>query len=652
MPKKIFHFALIGILSACPLFCAQTGNTEMAEDKQPQIQHKITVTATRIDTPTREVGSSVTVITSQDIDRSRKTTVLEMLQTVPDLILIQNGPMGASASIHIRGGNAEHTLVMMDGVQINDPISPSRSIDLAHLSLDNVEQIEILRAPQSTLYGSDALGGVINIITKRGQGPPSVVLSSQGGSYGTISGSSALSGGTENISYSLGTSFTQTTGFSAASQTYEGNSEKDGYHNITLTGRLGFRLSDNVEFDFSARRTETESDIDNFGGSYGDDPNNLQTYDSIFFKGQTRVLLWNNRWEQRFKIAFVEYDRSYANPADALHPFDSENASYKSSFFNIDWQHNLYFSESNTLTLGINFQQEQGESSYVSESFYGPFESLFPLQKARITGFYLQDLLRLPGQFFLSLGIRLDSHSQFGTSMTYRLAPVYLFEKTGTKIKGSIGTGFKSPSLYQLFAPATFYGPVGNADLEPAKSTGWDAGIEQPFFKGRIRFCATYFCHLYKNLIDFDYAFGYINIAEARSRGLELLLEASPLESLRFSAGYTLQKAIDVVTEEALLRRPRDHFQANLNFLLVEKINLDFSLKILGERDDMEFSRWTSRRVQMPSFTLFNAAASYDVLSHAQIFLRLENILNTEYEMIRGYGTPGFSFYGGFRVIF
>jgi len=651
MKLKILLFFL-ALTFIGPLVGQETTQIREIEKKFSQIQHEITVTATRIDTPTREIASSVTIITREDIVLSQKTTVLEILQDIPGLTLVQNGPAGAAASVHIRGGNAEHTLVMMDGVEINDPISPSRSIDLAHCSLDNVEQIEILRGPQSTLYGSDALSGVINIITKKGDGKPSVDFSARGGSFGTFVGNTAFSGSTEKIFYSLGASYSSSEGFSAASQAYEGNSEKDGQRNMTLSGRLAFRLSDTIDFDFIARRVETQIDIDNFGGAFGDDPNHLQSYDSLFLKGQARLQLWDNRWEQKLSLALIDYDRSYDNPPDSAHPFDSENGSYKSRLYKIDWQHNLFLHESNTLIFGVDIQREQGESIYISDGQWGPYESLFPFRRSDAAGFYLQDQIRIDERFFISLGIRFDSHSQFEDSLTYRIAPAYIIENTGTKIRGTIGTGFKSPSLYQLYAPGTFWGPIGNTDLEPEKSTGWDFGIEQPFIQGRLKLGAVYFSHFYENLIEFDYLFGYINIAEAQSKGMEFLLEAYPLDSVSIHAGYTRQKAIDNGTGGSLLRRPGDHFQAKLSVLPHKRLRMDLSWILIGPRDDMEYIGYSSQRVKMPSFSLVNATVSYDVLADAQIFLRLDNIFNTTYEMIKGFGTPNFSAYAGFKIHF
>jgi len=640
MWTQILAFVLIATFLPFCLIAKQD------ETQKTDLQHEIVVTASRIETPTKEIATSVTVITKQELEQTKKTFAIEALQEVLGLTILQSGAVGSSASVMLRGANSEHTLVMIDGVEVNDPITPSRTYDFSHIRVEGIERIEILRGPQSTLYGSDAMAGVINIITQKGQGKPRFQLSSLGGSYGTFSGTAGLTGSIEKLHYSFWASSLTSQGFSAANAALEGNSEADGYKNLSLSFRTGYKASDNIDLDISARFIDTHSDIDNYGSAFGDDPNNIQKYDSLYLKGLIRGLFLKNRWEQKWTLSYIHSNRETDNPTDEQHMFDADRSHYKSHSIRLDWQNNLFLHKSNTLTLGGEYQQEQGES----ESIWGLSISSFPQNKAQNTGVYIQDQMRFAGVFFLTAGIRHDSHSQSGPSTTYRIAPAFFVRQTNTKLKATYGTGFKSPSLYQLYAPANIWGPIGNKTLMPEETTSWDLGIEQDLWDGKVRLDGTYFSSRFENLIEYDYTQGYINIAKASSKGVEFGFRFAPAENLILSASYSHIVAKDRNTEEALLRRPKDKFTASLNLGFLAKGRLVLSLIHLGARDDLEWIDWISTRVQMDAFTLLNAATSWNILPHIQLYLRLENILNQQYELIRGYGTPAFSAYGGFEI--
>ena len=291
----------------------------------PQVlQHTVVVTATRIETPAREVASSVTVIPGYEIDRSRRPDLIEALRAVPGLAVLQNGGPGEAASVFVRGSKSEHVLVLLDGVEVNDPMNPSRSFDFAHLAAGGIERIEVLRGPQSPLYGSDALGGVINVLTRRGQGRPSLSLTAQGGSEATAAAALEGGGSSGAFDYSFGLSRFSTAGVSAASNAYPGNSEKDGYANTSLSGRAGLKLRGGVEADLIVRAVASSTDTDSFGGPGGDDPNSKQTYRSLFVRGQARALFAGSAWEQKLGISYVGARRENDNPTDAAHPYDSD----------------------------------------------------------------------------------------------------------------------------------------------------------------------------------------------------------------------------------------------------------------------------------------------------------------------------------------
>jgi len=626
-----------------------------AEDKKdqtppPPLQHEVVVTATRLETPAREIASSVTVITAAELEKTKKTTVLEALQTVMGLAVSQNGGPGGASSTFIRGANSEHILILFDGVEVNDPMNPSRSYDLAHLSVENIDRIEILRGPQSTLYGSDALGGVINILTKKGQGKPRLSLSSIGGSYKTLGGALDFGGSSGAVNYSLGWSQYGTGGISAASKAYAGNKERDGYNNLSVSGRIGLGLKNGIEADLVFRAIAAKTNLDNFGGPGGDDPNSTQDYRSLFIRGQVRGLFAQGRWEQKLGFSFIRSSREHDNPVDDAHPFDSEKGSFKSGQIKIDWQNNVFIAPTNTLTFGVDAAREQGESEYTSFSLWGPYESPFPQRQADQTGFYIQDQMKIAGRFYATVGARLDHHSRAGTALTCRLAPAYFIESTQTKLKATIGTGFKSPSLYQLFAPGTFWGPIGNGGLQPEESRAWDAGIEQLFLSGRAQAGIAYFRNDFRNLIDFDFSRGYINIGRARTRGVEIYGEIRPDESLHVGASYTRLEAEDLDNGTALLRRPRDKATARIDYAFSGKWNFGVSAVYTGERADKDFSGTVARDLSLPGYFLLEASLSFNPNPGVQVFFRLDNILDAKYETVFGYGALGFAAYAGFKI--
>jgi len=293
------------------------------------------------------------------------------------------------------------------------------------------------------------------------------------------------------VDYSLGLSYARTTGFSAASDRYAGNSERDGYRNLTLSGRFGLALRKDINLDVTVRSVSARTAIDNFGGPYGDDPNSRQDYGSTLARVQARGLFLNSRWEQKLSVSWTRSDRRLVNLPDGSHPLESENGTYGGQLIKLDWQNNFFLGPSQILTAGAELGREEGRSDYISEGSAGAYESSFPSQRAGAAGFYIQDQWKVRGSIFLAAGARLDIHSRTGTALTFRLAPAWVIEATGTKFKATLGTGFKSPSLYQLFAPPTAWGPVGNIGLRPERVTGWDAGIEQDIVRDRLRVGAT-----------------------------------------------------------------------------------------------------------------------------------------------------------------
>ncbi len=640
---------LISILLSLTLFVSFPFSL-FAQEKEVTLG-KVVVTATRVETPMEEIASSVTVISSEEIERKKKTHVMEILRGIPGLDVVRTGGAGKNTSVFIRGANSEHTLVMIDGVEVNDPISPGRSYDFAHLTVDNIERIEVIRGPQSTLYGSDAIGGVVNIITKKGEGKPKFFLSAEGGSFTTFREATGISGGNKWVNYSFALSRFDTEGISTASKK-DGNYERDGYENTSLSAKLGFKPMDNLGIDFILRYMDAKTELDNFAGVGGDDPNYVQKSNQFLFKTQVGLSLFDQVWSQKLGLALNDHNRDIKNKKDSQHPFDYEKGRYDGQLLKFDWQHHLQLHKTNALTFGLEYEREEGKSKYYWESLWGPGQSIFPKKTANIKGYYIQDEIKLWDRLFATLGIRIDDHSRFGSETTYRVAPAYLIKETDTKIKGTFGTGFKAPTLYQLFAPATLWGPIGNKDLKPEKSKGWDFGVEQNFFKNRVTLGATYFRNDFKDLIQFDWGQGYINIAKAKTEGVELFASAKPIDDLTLRINYTYTDTEDKTTGETLIRRPKNKIGFDLNYRFLKRGNANLGVIYVGKRDDKDFSISPPRRVKLDQYTLVNLAASYDISKNFQLFGRVENLLDKEYEEAKGFGTPGLSIFGGIKLSF
>ena len=638
------------VLVAALLFLLASSFSSVAGTTDPvsgsQNMDEIVVTATRLETPGREVGSSITVITAEQIREQGKTTVADVLRSIPSLTVAQSGGPGQVASVFLRGAKSEHTLVLIDGVEMNDPSSTGRGFDFGKLTVSNIERIEIVRGPQSTLYGSDAMGGVINIITKKGTGGFSGFLSASGGSYHTFTEQAGISGSTDVFNYSADVSRMDTDGFSAAGKRH-GNPEKDGNASTTLSTRLGITPAKNFDADLILRYANAHFDMDNSGGAGGDDPNNQGKSKQFFLRAQSRLSLFQDLWEQKFSFSLSDHSQTFRNDVDADHPLDLDRSTYDGRIVKFDWQHNLYLHESNTLTLGAEAKRETASSTYFSDGPWGPYTSDFDEKSARIIGFYLQDQIRLWDSWFTTLGVRVDHHSRFGTKPTFRAASSYLFRETSTRIKGSYGTGFKAPSLYQL------YSVYGDQNLDPEKSTGWDAGVEQSFYQGRMTLDVTYFRNNFKNLVDFDSATSkYRNVGKAESKGVEITLSGRATETLSVRAGYVYTDTEDKTTGEKLLRRPTNKVSLGVNHRFLAKGDTDLEVVWVGSRDDFDYSSFPSARVKLSSYTLVNLAASYDITKNIKLLGRMENLLNERYEEVFGYGTPGFSVYGGIRISF
>ncbi len=602
-----------------------------ADPAQVTTLDTLTVTATRLETPWRTLGSSLTVLTEDDLKTRQIYTVSDALRTVPGLDVVRLGPLGQQTSVFLRGTNSNHVLVLIDGVEANDPSNPSGQFDFAHLTVDNIERIEILRGPQSSLYGADALGGVIQIFTKTGEGKPIASLSAEGGSFGTYRLTGESRGKLDQFRYSLSASQLKSHGFSAADRHLLGNREDDGYRNTTVSAKLGLEPKPTLALDGTVRYSRAEAEIDNCGGAFCDDPNAQSFTDQLFSNLTGRLDLFDGFWSQKLQLAHTFIDRNFRN-----RPFFSR---FQGEKLRLDWQNSLHLHPNDDLILGFADELEILRSDQQSRRGQSTRQ------------YYLENRLKWLERFITSFGLRQEDPEHFGDKVTWRITQAILIPETGTKLRASYAKGFKAPTLFQLFGPDTGFGPVGNPNLKPETSRGFEAGLDQTFLDETVLVGATYFRNDFRNLIDFAFGQGYVNRTQAESEGVEVYGEVKPWDFLTLSGSYTYTRTDDE-DRKRLLRRPSHKGSLDADLKVWEGAHLHLNVLAVGTRDDKDFSVFPARRVRLASYALVNLAARYQLNQHLEIFGRLDNLLDKRYQEAFGFATSRIAGFGGVRLKF
>ncbi|MEX0792055.1 MAG: TonB-dependent receptor [Pirellulaceae bacterium] len=590
------------------------------------------VTPTATPQPARRFGGTVRVIGPQEIRESGARNMSDLLRQVPGVDVVASGPPGGQQSIFLRGANSQHTKVMVDGIPINDPSAPSRGFDAANFALDNVERIEVLQGPQSLLYGSEAIGGVINIITKRGEGPLGGSVQAEGGAYGTHREAIRVSGGNDLVDYSVAGSWLQTEGFSAAA----GGPEKDGYDLGTVTGNFGARITDDLEVIYRFRYLDARAEVDDASFSLGqpptDNPNRLNLTDSFFNRVMLRANSLDGYLVHELAFGYVNYNRE---DTDEFFPSTFEGATRRMTY-----QANAMLAENHVMTFGTEHWNEE------ANSFYAPGPADYATQNQ--TGVFIQDQLTLLERLHLTAGVRWDENSQAGNYSTYRTTAAYEIEETGTRIRGSLGTGFRAPALAEnLF-------PFGNPDLRPETSRGWEYGIDQSVLGDNVLLGATYFRNDIDNLILFDPVnFILENIGEAKAHGVELTGNVLLTDDWSAWGSYTRTDTRDGDTGEQLVRRPRNKGALGISRRIRGGLNgrdlggVTLAGRYVGSRLDAR-----DGSVVLDDYVVFDIYGDLWLRDNLRWYYRGENIFNQQYEEITGFNTANAAIYSGLEWTF
>lgn len=592
------------------------------------------VSATRLPTPDDEVGSSVTVITADDIARKQLRTLPDVLRDVPGLTIRQTGSAGGPALVSMRGTNPNHTKVFVDGIDVGDPTTPNGAFDYSQLLASDIERVEVLRGPQSGLYGSDAVGGVINIITKKGDGPLRLHGSLEGGSFGTFNQTAGARGSVSRFNYAFDFQHLHAaeTPVTPRRLIPPGRSFNDDYYdNKTYSTKLGAQITDNFGIGAVARYVDTKlrSTSDDLIGPE-DVPSHSDNHE-LFTRGTAHLVLFDGAFDQTFGVGYTRYHRRYFDP----NPGSGPQSLYRGDRVKLDYQGNVRLMPGQVLTLGAEHQVDHIDDNVPVRG------------RVRNDAGFAQLQSRFGERFFNALSVRYDHNSRFGGKATFRVAPSFLIPEAGTRLKGSVGTGYKAPSLDQLYTDYPAFGFFANPDLKPERSLGWDLGFEQALFGDQVKFGATYFHNTIKDLIDYNSSFTtYANVGRAETHGVESFISYAPMETLRFRVDYTHTIARNRITDQDLLRRPRNKASLNATWSPTVRASLSATVTYIGPAIDVARSGFPSGLTRH-RYTMVNLAGSYDLGRGVTAFARLDNLLDKDYQDPIGFRRPGLGAFAG-----
>ena len=641
--------------------CAALSSPALAQLQDAPQSNEIVVTPLRAPQAVSKTGSSVTVITREEIENKAAKSIVDVLRPVEGLFVSERGGMGGNVSITLRGSKPSQTLVMIDGVRIGDPSSIAGDFDFGGYSPSDIERIEILRGPQSALYGSDAMGGVINIVTRKGVGKPKASLTVEGGSYGTVLGRAAVSGSQNEFNYAFALNAMKTDGFSsfgyrmgryAAFGPFENDPAQklngsarlgwDGGQGVSVeAGYLGFWS--NVHYDNAAFPGMTPSDI-----PFTDVALNRQKAFTNQFWAKGAVDGLDGRMTTTLNLFANRTDRYSTNDWSSAYfgPYFATN-DYRGERYGAELQNNFKINDQFFLITGL---RNENETAKVSTGMI-PRHTVPPtidVNASQYTNSAFSTLQWAPiDKLTFSLGGRADAVEGYDTFWTWRGTAAYDLTTT-TKLRGSVGTGAKAPSLYQMYSA---YGPIANnlPPLVPEHNIGVDAGIDQTFLDGRATVSASAFWSRYRDLIDFaceGFTCVYYNVGRAAISGFETSGKYNLLPGQWLVKGsYTYTYAENLDTNSELLRRPRNRGSVSAVYTGIPNTELEAQLYLVGSQLDYG-------DVKLAPYARLDMWARYKFNDNFSAYLRGENLTNAHYQEVYGYGTAGRSVYAGIKASF
>lgn len=651
------------LVFSCNLLLGPGANSAHAQAAQSDTETLpiLVVTPYRSPLALNRSGSAVTVIGRQQIESWGSKSVADILRGNAGVDIAENGGPGSVSNLSLRGSSPGQTLVLLDGIRIGDPSNIDGSFDFGAFSADNVERIEILRGPQSALYGSDAMGGVVNIITRKGTGKPKTILTFEAGSHGTVSSSLSTFGTVKKFSYAFSIQGFHTDGFSRygyrigriASQ-FPNGLERDKTDKAGASARISYRPTGDTEITIGFRTFANTFRFDNpfaFPVSAKDTRLNKGRQRNLIGYAKFVHTIFDGRLKNSIHIFASKtnrFNRLEQSCFDAIfNSYDCE-VKFQSQRTGIEYQGDLKLGRYGLFVFGARLEKEQARGI---EQWINPLAPSIPTFKGSQTTNSVFGLHQFSlGALDISIGGRVDSVQNENTFPTWRTTIAYRIPQTGTKIRASAGTGAKTPTLYQRFS---IYGSPG---LQAETNLSFDVGIDQSLWNGRAMFSLTAFNSRYQNLIGFNPLLnagigGYYNVGRAKTQGVEVSAKIIIVpETWRLRASYTYLLATDEITTLQLLRRPKHKGFVSLVYSGIPKLNAEARITFIGSRLDIS-NDFPFSRVRMAPFAKLDGRISYKLSDKVTLFARVENITDARYQEIRDYGVVGRSFYAGAKIV-
>jgi vitamin B12 transporter len=597
----------------------------------------VVVTATKVETPAEQLGASVSVVNGEDFQTYHYPTVDEALRNVPGVQIRRSGAYGKTTSVTIRGANANQVQVLVDGLRVKSPTLGQ--VDLSDISPDLIERIEVIRGAQSTIYGADAIGGVINIITRKGTGGPfQASVQQEVGNYDTLVSRATVHGAWKILHYALSASHFES----------NGQFQNDETDANAISARIGATLPWDSTLDFIFRYNKNDIGVPVKGVFPGPQPINpiinrnarQQSETTIFsLEGKTRPVEW---WETRGRLARYENSAGFQDPVDPGVAFDFPTFSQVNvERREAEWVNSFFIGKWSTSSVGLEHRREIGEN-------HNTFRAVSETQSV-----FFEQQLRFFERLFVTGGFRVEDNSVWGTTTTERGSLAFLIKETGTRLRGSAGTGFRAPTFNDLFFPG-----FGNPVLQPEDSLSYDFGVDQKLWNNRIRLGLTYFQNEFKNLITCCTPIptaplgGPFNVGRARSAGIEFTSEVDVLPNLVASLNYTYTDSENLATDRLLPREPRHRWNIGLTWEPITKLSLFTQVHVVTEQFEPFGEVYNSGHTRVDIGGTWRIVEGMGWLRKLELTARIQNLLNEGYAEVRGFPALGINALVGLRASF